>query len=181
MGHIKREQAAILAPLLDDSRKLALHLEATIPRKGNAYVIPLAVDFHAVCSASTMAEEEVLEVTTKLGQMLKNKFGYRYNFRLATDTNSSSSSASSPIVVQTRQVDWQTQAKELDDMFDKQSKEQLENLPNIAMPTSQFADDVQLFDYQSIGIRWLVHQETKSNDTPLFFKQVKEKGNKVRK
>ena len=164
MGHIKRQQAEILAPLMDNSSRLSLNVEGTIPRAGNAYTIPVTLDFHAISSSGL--EEEVHAVTSTLAETLRGRFGKKFGFRLARSYSNSSPSPSKP-VVQTKQLDWQTQAKELDDMFDKQAAEQLKELPDIDMP-SHFADDVSLFDYQSIGIRWLVHQETKPANTPFF-------------
>jgi 1,4-alpha-glucan branching enzyme len=73
-------------------------------------------------------------------------------------------------------LNWQTEAQELDKMFDKQAAEQMQNLPEMEMP-SQF-HTVTLFEYQELGIRWLVHQEA-SNRTAPFYKKVVEKGKTV--
>jgi hypothetical protein len=59
--------------------------------------------------------------------------------------------------------------KELDDLFEQQSKEKFEEISNFEMP-SGFQDHLDFFDYQKDGIRWLVHQETCENRTGPFWK-----------
>ena len=161
---------------MDESARLSLHIQGTIPRPGNVYTIPLTLDFHAVAS-SAESEEAFDALASTLGQRIKSKFGNRYHFRL-TAAGSARSATSSLPTIQTKRMDWQPQAKELDEMFDNQCETQLSPLPSMEMP-KQFADNVKLFDYQSLGIKWLVNQETANTSTPLFFKQVKEKGKKV--
>ena len=161
---------------MDESARLSLHVQGTIPRPGNVYTIPLTLDFHAVAS-SAEAEEAFDALASALGQRIKSKFGNRYHFRLTAAGAACSATSSLPII-ETKRMDWQTQVKELDEMFDKQCETQLSSLPSIAMP-KQFAGNVKLFDYQSLGIKWLINQEMASTSTPLFFKQVKEKGKMV--
>ena len=84
---------------------------------------------------------------------------------------------------QIKKVDWDVQSKELDEMFDKQTEQQLKELPNMSMPI-QFKDKVSLYQHQIDGIKWLVHQENKMNESNgkgnnPFFKEVHEGKRKV--
>jgi hypothetical protein len=65
--------------------------------------------------------------------------------------------------------DWKKTQKELDDLFEQQSKEKFEGIPDFEMP-SGFQDHLNFFDYQKDGIRWLVHQETCENRLGPFWK-----------
>ena len=171
VGHIKRDQAAIIAKLMDNAN-LRLRLEAIIPRDGTPYAMPVTLEFYSVSPAIAAPQ-----VSKALAGTLEGAFRRRYRFELAADVNSAQATAddtaTAPLVVQNQTLDWQTQAEELDKMFDKQTAEQLQNLPEMEMP-SQF-HTVTLFDYQKLGIRWLVHQEA-SNRTAPFYKRVVEKG-----
>jgi SWI/SNF-related matrix-associated actin-dependent regulator of chromatin subfamily A3 len=178
VGHIKKEQARIIANLMDNAT-LRLQLEAIIPRPGNAYTMPVRLEFYAVSPATAAPQ-----VAQALANKLESAFRRQYNFRLAPQTTSTTIDETTPVVaatvappvVQNQTMNWQTQAQELDKMFDKQTAEQLQNLPEMAMP-SQF-HTVTLFEYQELGIRWLVHQEA-SNRTAPFYKKVVEKGKTV--
>jgi hypothetical protein len=65
--------------------------------------------------------------------------------------------------------DWKKTQKELDDLFEQQSKEKFAGIPDFEMP-SGFQDHLRFFDYQQDGIRWLVHQETNENRQGPFWK-----------
>ena len=56
-------------------------------------------------------------------------------------------------------------------MFDQNSAQQLENLPNIPMPSSQLK--TELLDYQQVGIKWLVQNDT-TPKVPCFHSEQKE-------
>jgi SWI/SNF-related matrix-associated actin-dependent regulator of chromatin subfamily A3 len=177
VGHIKKEQAAIIAKLMDNAN-LRLQLEAVIPRPGTPYTMPVKLEFYAVSPA--MAAPQVSQA---LASQLEGAFRRRHNFQLAqgmkdqtTEADDDSAIATAPPIVQKETLNWQTQAQELDKMFDKQTAQQLQNLPEMEMP-SQF-HDVTLFEYQELGIRWLIHQEA-SNRTAPFYKKVVEKGKTV--
>eukprot|EP00978_Attheya_sp_CCMP212_P013372 scaffold33647_cov49-Attheya_sp.AAC.2 len=172
VGHIKKEQAAALAPLMDSSlQSRTLQIDGTIPYKGNAYTIPVRIDFRAPGA----------DIDASLLLRLTNKFkAHRIPFsrdQQQESTDSRSSAASATPTVQKKTLDWRTQQKDLDDMFETQTKEQLANLPEIQMP-SQFCN-MELFPHQTIGIRWLVHRETATNIPVPFYKQTKEKGKQV--
>jgi SWI/SNF-related matrix-associated actin-dependent regulator of chromatin subfamily A3 len=67
-------------------------------------------------------------------------------------------------------VDWANQSQQLDELFDEQAKNRLALLPAYAMPP-QFKN-LQLYDYQQDGIRWLIHQERNQNAVAPWFKEV---------
>jgi SWI/SNF-related matrix-associated actin-dependent regulator of chromatin subfamily A3 len=169
VGHIKREQAALIAKLMDNV-SLRLQLEAIIPRSGTPYTLPVKLEFYAVCPATATSQ-----FTQVLASKLKGAFRRQYNFQLAPGTTAAddTDTASANPVVQNKTLNWQTQAQELDEMFDKQTAEQLQNLPEMEMPF-QF-HNVTLFEYQEKGILWLVHQEASTRTVP-FYRKVVEKG-----
>ena len=82
---------------------------------------------------------------------------------------------SPPVVVQSIAMDWGKQQEALDDMFDKQLQEQMQNLPNLDMPTFK---GITLFEYQIQGIKWLVEKETRPKPAP-FYSEVMENGRRV--
>lgn len=176
VGHIKGTQARILATIMDsaEQRDGRIKLEATIPRRGNAWNIPCHLQFYAVGSSDTSLQERVAELTIKL----QSNF-YRQLIQIR-NPNAPAAAAATAVVpqaqLQTRTMNWETQTKELDGIFDKQSKEQLQNLPNISIPKELATE---LLDYQKDGVKWLVKQEANNNQVP-FFREVKEKGQKVR-
>jgi hypothetical protein len=184
VGHIKREQAAVIAPLMDNPRLAPLlKFEGTIPRSGNAFHLPVTLDFYSVAPSAAQAPAMSTRLAAMVQQAMKRRpmseFTIAPAFRQATPVAAAvaaKAAAPPPPVVQNKMLNWQAQAQELDDMFEKQSSSQLLGLIEIPMPT-QFVN-VKLFDYQQIGIRWLVHQET-SNKAAPFFKQVNEKGKLV--
>jgi uncharacterized membrane protein YgcG len=70
-------------------------------------------------------------------------------------------------------MDWETQQKELDAMFDQVHKDQMADVPEY--PLSPYLKGVKLYDYQIDGIRWLMHQE-RSDKLPPFFKRMPNRG-----
>lgn len=162
VGHIKREQAAALAPIMDDS-SLEVKLDGTIPYPGNQWNLPLQLEFYG----------RDLSLAVEVGRMLKRRgIGLQRSPLAETTFNNSKAAAAPSVVVQKKTINWKTEQKQLDDMFEQQSKTQLANLPQIDMPSVL---QVALFDHQVTGIRWMVHRET-GNIQPPFYKQVQEQG-----
>ena len=159
VGHVKKEQAAALSPIMDDPN-LDIKIDGIIPYAGNQWQIPLKLEFYG----------KDVSLSLQIRRMLKKRRIALQRAPLA-DTSSSSNKAAQPsVVVQKKTIDWKTQQKQLDDMFEQQSKTQMENLPEINMSS---ALQVELFDYQLAGIRWMCHRET-GNIEPPFFKKVTE-------
>ena len=173
-----------MAPIMDTIDDTLLTIEGTIPYPGNAYTIPVTVELYATVAGNTSSADvsnRVARIEKQIHEMMTQR-GYFY-LRRPTGNNLSSHRATTtastmPVVVQSKQMDWQQQQRELDLMFDKQSKQQLSNLPNYPLPTHLMVDTIQLLDYQTTGIQWLIHQET-NGTLPPFYKQIKEKGKTV--
>jgi len=168
VGHVKGTMAKILAPVMDMSSHLGVRFDATIPRSGNAYTLPLVLDFY-----STNPSEEQARTTA---QNLKSQLRGDYQFRLTPEFSGAASPKSSKptpsVTVVKKKLDWNSQQAALDSMFDKHLKEQYKDLPDIAMPSC--LTGITLMDYQIQGIKWLVKKETGATPAP-FYKKVKEK------
>jgi SWI/SNF-related matrix-associated actin-dependent regulator of chromatin subfamily A3 len=59
--------------------------------------------------------------------------------------------------VKSEMIDWEKKRDDLDQLFDRQSEDQLAKLPHYDMPG--LLSHINFFDYQKQGIRWLIHQE----------------------
>ncbi|KAL9184392.1 hypothetical protein ACHAXT_002478 [Thalassiosira profunda] len=167
VGHIKATMAKHLAPVMDDSSRLGVRLEGTIPRRGSAYNLPLVLDFY-----STDPSEETARTTA---QTLQSTLRSDYHFRLTEDfaPAGKSSSPAPAVSVVKKKLDWNAQQAALDEMFDKHLKEQYADLPDIDMPSC--LQGITLLDYQIQGIKWLVKREKDAAPAP-FYKKVTEKG-----
>jgi hypothetical protein len=78
--------------------------------------------------------------------------------------------------VEMTNVDWANAHEELDQMFDQQTKNRLEKLPDYAMPPQ--LQNLELFDFQKDGIRWLIHQERNQSAISPFIKEIFQNGTK---
>ncbi|KAL7547677.1 hypothetical protein ACHAWF_010962 [Thalassiosira exigua] len=167
VGHIKGTSARHLAPVMDGRARLGVRLEGTIPRRGNAYTLPVVLDFY-----STSPTEEGARTAA---QKLRSELRGDYQFRLGTEFSAPAVSPTSApaVTVVRKKLDWNAQQSALDSMFDKQLKEQYKNLPDIAMPDC--LTGITLMDYQVQGIKWLLKKETDPAPAP-YYRKVKEKG-----
>ncbi|KAL7426073.1 hypothetical protein ACHAXH_000525, partial [Discostella pseudostelligera] len=168
VGHIKATMAKHLATVMD--RQRVIRIQGTIPREGNEYTLPLALDFYSIMSTDDQARISA--------QNLNNALKGDYNFHLRPEFSASASSkalAPAPTVsVVTKKLDWNAQQVALDELFDVALKKQYENLPIIAMPDC--LQNITLMEHQIKGIKWLVKRETEASPPP-FYKSVREKGN----
>ena len=174
VGHVNKEAAAKLAPLLDNSR-LPLTCEASIPGRGDQWKLPLLVEFYSVAPS----EAESHRAADYVSSAIHNKFR-GHNFQWAYPFLKSSNGSKvkgDTLKVHSKVISWETQAQDLDAMFEKQCQDQIKNLPSLPKPP-QLRSHVHLFSHQTIGIRWLVHQETSPRPIP-FFTKVKEKGRTI--
>mmetsp|Transcript_21448 Transcript_21448/g.46616 ORF Transcript_21448/g.46616 Transcript_21448/m.46616 type:complete len:533 (+) Transcript_21448:120-1718(+) len=168
VGHVKGTTAQTLAPIMDRSASLGVRLEGTIPRSGNAYELPLALDFY-----STNASEERARIAAQnLCRLLKRDYQFRLTPIFGAAVSAKAARPAPTVTVVTKKLDWNSQQAALDKMFDKNLKEQYKNLPNIAMPNCLIG--IALMDYQIQGIKWLVKKETDATPAP-FYKKVREK------
>ena len=145
-----------------------VRLEGTIPRKGNAYNLPLVLDFYSTNST----EDQARTAAQRLQTNLRGDYSFRPSQEFGARTQSKSSGPTPPVVVAKKKMDWNAQQAALDKMFDNTLKEQYKNLPKIAMPSC--LTGITLMDYQVQGIKWLVKKETDATPAP-FYKKVKEK------
>jgi SWI/SNF-related matrix-associated actin-dependent regulator of chromatin subfamily A3 len=170
VGHIKATMAKALAAIMDNGNA---RLEGTIPRAGNAYTLPLLLDFY---SNNAISDEEGAAATAANNLKAELKRRGDYIFRLSREFGGSppsSSKKTASVEVVRQKMDWKTQQAALDNMFDKQLLEQYKDLPDIAMPSSLVG--ITLMEYQVQGIKWLIKREMDSTPAP-FYKEVREKG-----
>jgi hypothetical protein len=113
VGHIKKELAQVLSPLMRDNTHL--QLDATIPRSGNKFTIPIQIDILGP-DPNEAARIEKLLASLRFYQV---------------KTQPIQPPRPTTVVVQARKLKWEDQQKELDDLFQKQSEEQLKNLPDL--------------------------------------------------
>mmetsp|Transcript_45123 Transcript_45123/g.94645 ORF Transcript_45123/g.94645 Transcript_45123/m.94645 type:complete len:876 (+) Transcript_45123:187-2814(+) len=169
VGHIKATMAMHLAPIMDRSSQLGLRFDGTIPRKGNAYTLPLVLDFYS----TNPSDEQARTTALNLQRHLRSDYQFRLTPEFSASTSTKSAVPTPSVSVVKRKLDWNAQQAALDKMFDKHLKEQTKNLPKIAMPSCLVG--ITLMDYQIQGIKWLVKKETNATPAP-FYKKVKEKG-----
>jgi SWI/SNF-related matrix-associated actin-dependent regulator of chromatin subfamily A3 len=170
VGHIKATEAKVLARWMDRSERQSFSVEGTIPYGGNAYTMPVKIEFimHA-------PQEKMAHRARRLNMQLKKDFARQFSFQsYLTDSDQNHAAAAEGPEVESKRMDWTRQAAELDELFEKQSSQQLCNLPAIPIPTEL---KTTLLDYQQDGLRWLVQQDTKPK-LP-FYSEKKEKGRKV--
>jgi SWI/SNF-related matrix-associated actin-dependent regulator of chromatin subfamily A3 len=164
VGHIKATVAVALAPVMDTLKQVKI--DGTIPYAGNAYTLPLNIEMYGE-SADDQARVDAMFKRYRL-------YGWNPNRALIQPPDNKPLTAAAVEVVKTT-IDWKTTQQNLDDMFEKISKEQLEHLPAIPMPVAITA---KLLEHQTEGIRWLYQRETDTKDAP-FYKQVRESGKNV--
>jgi SWI/SNF-related matrix-associated actin-dependent regulator of chromatin subfamily A3 len=165
VGHIKRETAAILSPLMH--RNPEIKVDATIPwATFNSYTIPIQIDFYGPDPNQADSIMNLFESFRKAKAKKK---------KAAPKRDTTTAAANSQVTVQTKKLDWKSQQQQLDDMFHKQSKQQLENLPDLEMPPQLTQD---LFLHQIEGIKWLYQREQGTQPVP-FYELVKEGGRDV--
>jgi len=170
VGHIKKTVAKALAPVMDRLMP-GIQVDATIPRHGTHWELPITLEFFGASAADLEAVNDIFQ---------RNRQHWERNRELMATTTTTSSESSSTkkepaVQVQAKKMDWQSAQQNLDAMFEKVSQEQLKNLPQIPAPAALTA---QLLDHQLDGIRWLYQRETGDMPVP-FYKQIQEKGRQV--
>ena len=152
-----------LASVMDEQGDV--RLEGTIPREGNQWSIPLTLDFYSTNATEEQARTAAANVQNRLRG--DRNFSLAQQYRATTVARGKAKTAT--LKVTTKKLDWASQQKALDNMFDNTLKEQYKNLPNVEM--SSCLTNITLLDYQIQGIKWL--QETEATAAP-FYKKVKE-------
>lgn len=163
--------AKSLAAIMDNGNA---RLEGTIPRAGNAYTLPLVLDFYSNNAIS--GEAGAAAAAENLRAELRRRGDYQFNLSSEFRGTPKSAKKSAKVEVVRKKMDWNHQQKTLDEMFDKQLKELYKDLPDIAMPNCLVG--ITLMPYQVKGIQWLIKKETDASTAP-FYKRVKEKGRQM--
>jgi hypothetical protein len=148
VGHIKRELAAILSPIMA-AHGNSLKVDATIPGPGNQFELPLCLRLYGSALSDGSVEQQLAKIAYKPLRAVQPF----------------------PVEVRTRPLDWTQQQKYFDELFESQQREKLSNLPDVELPRSLTST---LLEHQWTGVRWLVSRE-KNQDLP-FWKQVSERG-----
>jgi SWI/SNF-related matrix-associated actin-dependent regulator of chromatin subfamily A3 len=161
VGHIKATIAAMLSPVMD--RYPHITIDGTIPYKGTAYTLPLHVEFFGQNEADA--------------DMVGNILGRTWTKSKTFSNPSEPTTEVSPTSVKTttKTLDWRSAEQQLDEMFEKLTGEQLQNLPQLVVPTTL---TTELMEHQVLGLRWLYQRET-STAPPPFYRKVEEKGQSV--
>jgi hypothetical protein len=122
VGHLKKEMAFRLAPLMDRFGD-ALTIDASIPRPGNHYCLPIVMDFRGKkCIAASAGDNTGImhqQVDEFFSRVLYPSHRNEQQRQLATAASANSSSAVVPqppptVEVQAKKLDWKTQQKQLD-------------------------------------------------------------------
>lgn len=161
VGHIKKTIACTLSPVMD--RYPHITIDGTIRHKGGAYTLPLRVQFYGQNQADLDLVNDIFR---------RHRQHWQMNKSLGQSPKGSSPTS---VVTTTRALDWRSAQKQLDDMFEKLTEEQLKNIPQLKTPSTLCT---KLMEHQILGLRWLYSRET-STSLPPFYRQVKEKGRKV--
>jgi len=152
-----------LATVMDEEGDV--RLEGTIPRQGNQWTLPLTLDFYSTNTTEEQARTSAANVQNRLRG--DRNFSLSQQYRTAARGKAKTATPK----VTTKKLDWASQQKALDNMFDNTLKEQYKNLPNVEM--SSCLTNITLLDYQIQGIKWLLKKETEATAAP-FYKKVKE-------
>jgi hypothetical protein len=226
VGHIKKGEAAKLAPLLDQMGKMTV--EATIPHQGTSVSMPVTINLlttssrplsnfelepiystitdslrhyfhkakkspklsHVTPSPTEMNRAPLQALTTGLAN-IASASSEDQKPRAHEDTSSPDrdrgpslkaltaglTEKEAELEIQMTTVDWEGAHEELDQMFDQQTKNRLEQLPDYPMPPQ--LQNLELFDYQKDGIRWLIHQERNESAISPFIKEIFHLGKKA--
>lgn len=195
VGHVKATVARALAPVLDQlttavnsnsnnsstntdgNASARIKVDGTIPRRGNEYTQPLQLEFFGRDAADLDRIEAVFRRHRQVWRQ-NPALVRRSNSNNNNNKSSNSAAAAAPVQTASKTLDWKAAQRQLDDVFDKASREQLAHLPDVAVPQSLTA---QLLEHQVQGFRWLYQRETVDTATASvpFYKQVRENGKSV--
>lgn len=158
VGHLRRQQAAVLAPILDDpSEHWATRVEASISSRGSAYNQSCVLTFVNIPEAAT----PILTILRR-GQFTMG----------AGDMTPSAEVAFKESV--------RSQA-DLDAMFEEALKANasIEPLPATDLSRVLACLNIKLFDYQERGLHWMLRRETCHDALPALWEQRVENGQQV--
>ncbi|GKY94354.1 hypothetical protein MPSEU_000401200 [Mayamaea pseudoterrestris] len=172
IGHVEREQARFLSYVMDSTTSL-VYLSAIGAQRYSK--VPLVVRF-ACAPADTATCLAILR--SFLTGLFHTTDGTASNTLALAGMNGIVQNGLSRAVearVQTQVVDWEGQREEIDELFEKQSENLLENLPPYELPP--LLSHLTFYDYQKQGVSWLINQEKPS--IPSYWSETVESGMKV--
>jgi len=180
VGHIKREQAAAIALVMDRFSGAAVTLDASIPSAGNRWKLPIRIDFCATKEVAAQVQQLLASKGLRLQELwadgrpksLPNNHTQQQQQQQQPQQQTQQQPQQQPVVLKTR-LNWTNQRANLDAMFESQSKAQLAQLPAVDFDKLPLTSD--LFQHQKTGIQWLLHKEQGQAVVP-FYRKVQEQG-----
>lgn len=164
VGHIRRQLAAALAPLMDDSSHMRPRLEGSIPRpSSNDFSIPILLSVYGLA-----------EVAPAVAALLA-----RYGARFDPGSGIAAGTAASVVATRTIAAASRTQ-EELDALLDTLSE--TNGLPPFDAKVEAPALTTALHDYQAAGVAWMLRRERDPDGVvtaaglPPFWQRVQERG-----
>jgi hypothetical protein len=202
VGHIKKELAARLAPLMDRYGD-TLTIDASIPRPGNHYCLPIVMDLRGKRRDNNVNNSMLHQhVDAFFAQVLYPSHRNEQQHQLVAQIRAAAAGAAvvaQPTVhVQAKKLDWKTQQKQLDGkkrsngststatffsdlliahiwtmtLIDFFNEQCKHQLENL--PDMEMPKQLTqtLFDHQIQGVKWLVQRERGQEPSPFYQKQV---------
>jgi len=179
VGHIKRQQAALLRPIMDETSQWRIQLEATVPRRAfNIYEV--AIEFRFSCIpvvaplvwewlAGVHATEFKVDRSSLRGRMQSERTGSVHVERPLESTTSSSMYV--VIETSTRQRAFQSQ-EQLDKLFEMEEKEKEEQQDLVEADREHVLESC-LYPFQRSGVSWMTQRE-RSNALPVLWQKEQE-------
>lgn len=106
IGHIKKEMAKVIAPIMDCAI-IGERIEGTIPRKGDAYTMPVMLEFYSAAHAM----DQVLRAASQLEKALKRDYCFHLarEFSRTTAAATMAKTVTPAVTVLTKKLDWNAQ------------------------------------------------------------------------
>ena len=166
VGHIKRQLAAALAPLLDDRTHLRPRIEGSVPRpQSTEFTVPILLHVYGLP-----------EVSAAVASVLA-----RYGARFDPGSGLAAGAAAAASVVATRTIAAASRSQEeLDALLD--TLNETDELPPFDAATEAPALSTQLHPYQAAGVAWMLRRERDPDGVvskaglPPFWQRVQERG-----
>ena len=166
VGHIKRQLAAALAPLMDDRTHLRPRIEGSVPRaQTTEFTVPILLHVFGLP-----------EVSAVVASLLA-----RYGARFDPGSGVAAGSAAAASVVATRTIAAASRSQEeLDALLD--TLNETDGLPPFDAAVEAPALSTQLHPYQAAGVSWMLRRERDPDGVvskaglPPFWQRVQERG-----
>ena len=166
VGHIKRQLAAALAPLMDDRTHLRPRIEGSVPRaQTTEFTVPILLHVFGLP-----------EVSAAVASLLA-----RYGARFDPGSGVAAGSAAAASVVATRTIAAASRSQEeLDALLD--TLNETDGLPPFDAAVEAPALSTKLHPYQAAGVSWMLRRERDPDGVvskaglPPFWQRVQERG-----